>query len=55
MKAYTMAQVAEMLQVDERTIKNLIKGPDPELASFKVGSRRRITQDQLDAYVTRAA
>jgi excisionase family DNA binding protein len=42
-----------MLHVSERTIKRLIATGD--LESIRVGTRRRITQEQLDNYVKGAS
>lgn len=53
MSAYTMREVAEILSVNERTIKNLIARG--ELKRLKVGRAVRITQQQLDAYLEGAS
>jgi excisionase family DNA binding protein len=42
-----------MLHVSERTVKRLIA--TGELSSLLVGTRRRITQEQLDNYVKGAS
>lgn len=46
---YTMAEVAGMLRVTERTVKARVK--DGTLKSHKVGRLRRITQQQYDSYL----
>lgn len=51
--AWTTSDVATMLQISERTVKRLIA--TGELGSLRVGTRRRITQEQLDNYVKGAS
>jgi excisionase family DNA binding protein len=50
---WTTTEVAQMLHVSERTVKRLIA--TGELSSLLVGTRRRITQEQLDNYVKGAS
>lgn len=45
----TIHDVAEKLNVDERTIRELIR--KNELRAIKVGKEWRVTEDDLDAYV----
>ena len=45
----TIHDVASKLNVDERTVRELIR--KNELRAIKVGKEWRITEDDLDAYV----
>ncbi|MHC4649009.1 MAG: helix-turn-helix domain-containing protein [Planctomycetota bacterium] len=47
---FTIDEVADKLMVSHVTIRRLIK--DGELESFKVGNRYRITQEQIDTYLS---
>lgn len=46
---YTTKEVADILKVTERTVKNWIK--DDKIKSFKVGKGRRITQQALEDFI----
>ncbi|MGE0542429.1 MAG: helix-turn-helix domain-containing protein [Dehalococcoidia bacterium] len=48
-KAYTIEEVAEVLQVNPRTINRMLDRG--ELKGFKVGRLWRISQEALDAYM----
>jgi excisionase family DNA binding protein len=46
---YTLQEVAELLKVNERTIRRLIKAK--KLKATRVGNRYRITHTDLQAYL----
>lgn len=49
MNAYTVEQVAEMLQIGRDKVYGLIR--TRELRSLKIGKSRRVTDDQLADYI----
>lgn len=53
MKLFTLREIAEALQVSERTIRRLVSRGD--LTGFKVGDRGqlRVKSEDLDAYLER--
>lgn len=48
---YTPATLAKRLSVSERTVRNWISSG--KLASYKIGSVRRIDPDDVDAFLAR--
>jgi putative molybdopterin biosynthesis protein len=51
MVLYTVKEVAEMLKMHKQTVHNMvIKG---ELESIKIGKMRRITQEQLNRFISK--
>jgi len=48
--AYTLQETAEMLQINEKTVRDYIKRGD--LLARKVGKRYYITQKALETYIT---
>lgn len=51
-RAYKVEEVAELLGLSRNTVFRLLKAGD--LKSIKVGGSRRITVEQLDAYLAAA-
>lgn len=50
MRAYTVEQVAEQLQIGRAGVFDLIR--TGQLKSIKIGKRRRITDRQLTEFIT---
>ncbi len=50
-RAYRPEQVGELLGLSRSTVYRLLRAS--ELSSIKVGGARRITAEQLDAYLAR--
>ncbi len=51
MKFYTVEEVAKILRVNERTVRNLIEAG--ELRATRVGRQYRISEEALQEYIER--
>ncbi len=51
---FTVKGLARYLSLEERTIRNLLAGSDPEIPSYTFGRARRINAEDVDAYIARS-
>lgn len=51
LRAMTTEQIAQRLQVSERTVRRMIK--DKELLAYKIGKEWRLDEPDLKAYIAR--
>jgi len=51
LRAMTTEQIAQRLQVSERTVRRMIK--DKELLAYKIGKEWRVDEPDLKAYIAR--
>lgn len=47
----SVREAAELLNVHERTVREMIGGPEPVLRSLRIGGSRKIDPADLDAYI----
>ncbi len=50
---YTLEQVAEKLQVSVQTVRRLIK--EGKLKAIRVGIQMRVTQEELDRFLSQSS
>ena len=51
LRAMTTEQIAQRLQVSERTVRRMIK--DKELLAYKIGKEWRVDEPDLKAYIAK--